>query len=231
MAQFPRLEVLNQIVQVGMMPVFYHSDAKVACEVAFACASGGLATFEFTNRGDSAIDVFKTMVQAGRDHARDLILGAGSIADEATAALFVAHGANFIVGPSFNPAVARFCNRRKIPYMPGCLTPTEIATAEESGVEIVKLFPCESVGSSKFVKALLGPSPWTRIMPTGLHDISQETLSEWFSAGIVAFGIGRELIKKEFLQARDFAAMTRRAEEILGWVRKARSHAEKSTAS
>jgi 2-dehydro-3-deoxyphosphogluconate aldolase / (4S)-4-hydroxy-2-oxoglutarate aldolase len=231
MAQFPRLEVLNRIVQIGMMPVFYHSDAQVACEVALACAAGGAATFEFTNRGDSAIDVFKTIVQAGRDRARNLIVGAGSITDEATAALFVAHGANFIVGPSFNPAVARFCNRRKIPYLPGCLTPTEIATAEESGVEIVKLFPCESVGGANFVKALLGPSPGTRIMPTGLSNINQETVSEWFAAGIVAFGIGRELIKKEFLDARDFPALTRRAEEILGWVRQARSRGEKSTTS
>jgi 2-dehydro-3-deoxyphosphogluconate aldolase/(4S)-4-hydroxy-2-oxoglutarate aldolase len=223
MSQFSRLEALNRIVEIGMMPVFYHSDAKTACEVALACADGGATAFEFTNRGDSAIDVFKIMVQAGRDRARDLILGAGSITDEATAALYVAHGANFIVGPSFNLDVARFCNRRKIPYMPGCLTPTEIATAEESGVEIVKLFPCESVGGPEFVKALLGPSPWSRIMPTGLNCISEETVSEWFSAGIVAFGIGRELIKKEFLQAQDYPAMALRAAEILGWVRKARS--------
>jgi 2-dehydro-3-deoxyphosphogluconate aldolase/(4S)-4-hydroxy-2-oxoglutarate aldolase len=222
MAQFLKLEILNRIAQIGMMPVFYHADANVACEVALACAAGGATTFEFTNRGDSAIDVFKTMVRVGRERARDLILGAGSITDEPTAALYVAHGANFIVGPSFNPAVARFCNRRKIPYMPGCLTPTEIATAEEAGVDIVKLFPCESVGGPNFVKALLGPSPWTRIMPTGLSVINETTLSEWFSAGIVSFGIGRELIKKEFLAAQDYPAMTRRTQEILEWVRRAK---------
>lgn len=222
MAQFLKLEVLNCIAQVGMMPVFYHADASVACEVALACAAGGATTFEFTNRGDSAIDVFKTMVRVGRERARELILGAGSITDEATAALYVAHGANFIVGPSFNPAIARFCNRRKIPYIPGCLTPTEIAAAEEAGADIVKLFPCESVGGASFVKALLGPSPWTRIMPTGISDLNQETLLEWFSAGIVAFGVGRELIKKEFLDTKNYPAMTARTQEILGWVRKAK---------
>ena len=222
MAQFLKLEVLNRIVDIGVIPVFYHADAGVACEVALACAAGGGTTFEFTNRGDGAIDVFKAIIRAGRERARDLIVGAGSITDEATAALYVAHGANFIVGPSFNPAVARFCNRRKIPYVPGCLTPTEIATAEEAGMDMVKIFPCESVGGAAFVEALLGPSPWTRMIPTGLRNINERTVSEWFSAGIVAFGIGRELIKKEFLDARDYPAITRRTEEILGWVSNAK---------
>lgn len=223
MAQFSRLDVLGRIIEIGMVPVFYHRDAKVACQVALACAAGGATVFEYTNRGDGAIDVFKTMIDTGREQSRDLILGAGSITDESTAALYVAHGANFIVGPSFNPAVARFCNRRKIAYMPGCLTPTEIATAEESGVEIVKVFPCESIGGADFVKAVLGPNPWTRIMPTGLTSINEESLSKWFAAGIVAFGVGHKLIKKEFLEQQDYGAITRRAKEILGWIGEARS--------
>ncbi|MDE3067457.1 MAG: bifunctional 4-hydroxy-2-oxoglutarate aldolase/2-dehydro-3-deoxy-phosphogluconate aldolase [Verrucomicrobiota bacterium] len=222
MARFSRLEVLNRIVATGLMPVFYHPDAETACQVATACAAGGATTFEFTNRGDEAPEVFRLLVQHCRKYAPTLILGAGTIFDEATAALFVAHGANFIVGPSFNPGVARFCNRRKIPYMPGCLTPTEIADAEEAGVEIVKVFPCESAGGPEFVKAILGPSPWTRIMPTGIHNLCQHSLMEWFNAGVTAVGVGGELMKTEFLEQRDYPAMTRHAEEMLGWVRAAR---------
>jgi 2-dehydro-3-deoxyphosphogluconate aldolase / (4S)-4-hydroxy-2-oxoglutarate aldolase len=222
MARFSRLEVLNRIVEVGLVPVFYHGDFEVASQVLAACAAGGVTVFEFTNRGDHAIDVFRELARRAQQQTPDLILGAGSIVDEATAALYVAHGANFIVGPLFNERVARFCNRRKIAYLPGCATATEIATAEEAGVEIVKLFPCELVGGPEFVKALLGPCPWTRIMVTGISQVTKAGLAEWFKAGIVAAGIGRELLKKEFLDQRDYAAITRRAAEIRQWIQEAR---------
>ncbi|HEY5911031.1 MAG TPA: bifunctional 4-hydroxy-2-oxoglutarate aldolase/2-dehydro-3-deoxy-phosphogluconate aldolase [Verrucomicrobiae bacterium] len=222
MARFPRLEVLNRIVEVGLVPVFYHGDLEVASQVLAACAAGGVTVFEFTNRGDHAIDVFQALERRVEQHTPGLILGAGSIADEATAALYVAHGANFIVGPSFNERVARFCNRRKVAYVPGCATATEIATAEEAGSEVVKLFPCELVGGPAFVKALLGPCPWTRIMATGISNVTQAGLAEWFKAGIVTAGIGRELLKKEFVEQRDYAAITRRAAEIRQWIQAAR---------
>ena len=222
MSRVLRLEVLNRLVDTGLVPVFYHSDPETACEVVKACAAGGATTFEFTNRGVEALTVFKAVAEHCQRHSPGVVLGAGSIVDEATAALFVAHGANFIVGPSFNPAVARFCNRRKVAYMPGCLTPTEIATAEEAGVEIVKLFPCESVGGPDFVRAILGPCPWTRIMPTGIRQINQEKIDLWFKAGVVAIGVGREMIKSEYLEQHDYDSIARRAEEMLGWVRAAR---------
>jgi 2-dehydro-3-deoxyphosphogluconate aldolase/(4S)-4-hydroxy-2-oxoglutarate aldolase len=222
MARFSRLEVLNRIVEVGLVPVFYHGDIAVAFQVVAACAAGGVTVFEFTNRGDHAIDVFQALERQAVQQAPSLVLGSGSIVDEATAALFVAQGANFIVGPSFNERVARFCNRRKIAYLPGCATATEIATAEEAGVEIVKLFPCETVGGPEFVRALLGPCPWTRIMPTGISEVTEAGLARWFKAGIVAAGIGRELLKKEFVEQREYAAITRRAVEIRQWVQAAR---------
>ena len=222
MARFSRLEVLNRIVEVGLMPVFYHDDPEVASPVAAACAAGGVTVFEFTNRGDHAIEVFRDLDRRVGRQEPGLVLGAGSIVDEATAALYVAHGANFIVGPSFNERVARFCNRRKIAYLPGCATATEIATAEEAGVEIVKLFPCDLLGGPEFVKALLGPCPWTRIMPTGIREVTKAGITAWFRAGIVAAGIGRQLLKKEWVEQRDYAAITRRADEIRQWAREAR---------
>ncbi len=222
MPRFSRLEVLNRIIEVGLVPVFYHGDFDFASKAVEACAAGGVTVFEFTNRGDHAIDVFRELARRIVQQTPGLVLGAGSIVDEATAALYVAHGANFIVGPSFNERVARFCNRRKIAYLPGCATATEIAAAEEAGVEIVKLFPCELVGGPEFVRALLGPCPWTRIMVTGISQVTRAGLAEWFKAGIVAAGIGRELLEKELLEQRDFPGITRRAAEILHWVREAR---------
>lgn len=222
MARFPRLEVLNRIAEVGLVPVFYHGDLETVTQAAAACAAGGLTVFEFTNRGDHAIDVFAALERRATQQTPGVILGAGSIADEATAALYVAHGANFIVCASFNERVARFCNRRKIAYLPGCATATEIATAEEAGVEIVKLFPCELVGGPEFVKAVLGPCPWTRIMVTGLREVSKPALANWFKSGIVAAGIGRELLKQEYIEQRDYAAITRRAAEIRQWIQEAR---------
>lgn len=222
MARFSRLEVLNRVISEGIVPVFYHSDAGVTAQTAAACAAAGISSFEFTNRGDGAIETFKSLIQTCRKQHPDVILGVGSIVDEATAALFVAQGANFVVGPSFNPAVALFCNRRKIPYFPGCATATEISEAESLGVEIVKLFPCEAAGGPGFVKALLGPCPWTRVMPTGMETVNPQTLGAWFKAGVSAVGLGRALVQKEALEAGDYPAITRRATEIVGWVKAAR---------
>jgi 2-dehydro-3-deoxyphosphogluconate aldolase/(4S)-4-hydroxy-2-oxoglutarate aldolase len=222
MARFSRLDVLNRILDEALIPIFYHGDAETACRVVAACAAARVTVFEFTNRGDHAIDVFKAVVRHCATQLPNVIVGAGSIADEATAALFVAHGANFIVGPSFSEAVARLCNRRKVAYLPGCATATEIAHAEECGVEIVKVFPCEAAGGPDFVKAILGPCPWTRVMVTGIADASKEGICAWLNAGACAFGLGRELIKKEFLDAKDDEAITRRTAEIRGWIHGAR---------
>lgn len=206
------------------MPIFSHGNAETVCRVADAVAAGGATVFEFTNRADYAIEVFKALSQHCQRHLPDVILGAGSIVDAETAAIFTAHGANFIVGPSLNERIARFCNRRKVAYLPGCQTATEIASAEEMGVEIVKLFPCEAAGGPSFVRAILGPSPWTRLLPTNLREVSPEGLAEWFEAGASGIGLGRELISQDLVEAGDFAAVTRRVQEVREWVRHARAN-------
>ena len=162
-----RLTVLTALESQGVVPVFYHPQPEVCLNVIRACARGGAPVVEFTNRGDFAHDLF---TEVAREFARtdpDIILGIGSIVDAPTAALFIASAARFIVSPALNPEVARLCNRRMIPYAPGCGSVTEISTAQELGCEIVKLFPGASVGGPDFVKAVLGPMPWTKIMPTG----------------------------------------------------------------
>src|SRR5688572_14925768 len=121
-----------------MVPLFYNSNAETSMQIAGALARGGAHALEFTNRGDFAAEVFSALVKDCAKANPELIIGVGSVEDAPTAALFIAHGANFVVGPSFDEDTARLCNRRKITYMPGCGTITEIARAEEWGVEIVK---------------------------------------------------------------------------------------------
>ncbi len=222
MARFSRLEVLNTVIRCGLVPVFYHPDVDVACRVARACSAGGCPVLEFTNRGDFAPEVFKELSRTLAKEAPNLILGAGSIVDEATAALYAACGANFVVGPLLNPAVARFCNRRKIPYMPGCGSATEITEAEELGAEIVKVFPGDSVGGPNFVQSILGPMPWTRIMPTGGVEASPESITTWFKAGVAAVGIGSNLIRKDILEQGSWDELSARTGQVLGWILEAR---------
>ena len=142
--------------------------------------------------------------------------------DAPTAALYIAYGANFVVGPVLNPEVARLCNRRKIAYSPGCGSASEIAEAEELGVEIVKVFPGSSVGGPVFVKSVLGPCPWTRMMPTGGVDATEESIHAWFSAGAACVGIGSKLVRKDLVAAGDFGRITQKAAQILAWIRDAR---------
>src|SRR5512143_1366012 len=120
MARFLRLDVLNAMVETGLIPVFYHPDLELTKKVVEACAAGGCRLFEFTNRGDFAPQVFSELSQHLAKTQSNVILGAGSIVDAPTAALYIASGANFIVGPNFSPELARLCNRRKIAYSPGC---------------------------------------------------------------------------------------------------------------
>jgi 2-dehydro-3-deoxyphosphogluconate aldolase/(4S)-4-hydroxy-2-oxoglutarate aldolase len=197
MARFDRLTVYNAMLADGMVPLFYHADTDTAVHMAAALARGGAHTLEFTHRGDFAIEVFSSLVKTLAREQPQMILGIGSIEDAATAALFIAHGANFVVAPNFNPDIARLCNRRKIPYLPGVGSVTEIATAEEHGVEIVKLFPAESVGGAAFVKGVLAPRPWTRIMPTGGVTTDEANLREWFAAGVACVGMGSQLLRAD----------------------------------
>ena len=133
-----------------------------------------------------------------------VIMGVGSICDAPTAGLYISYGAKFVVGPLTCVDVAKVCNRRGIPYSPGCGSATEIGDAQELGCEIIKVFPGASVGGPEFVKSILGPMPWTRIMPTGGVEPSEESLRKWFGAGIIACGVGSNLITKKMLDARDF---------------------------
>ena len=208
MARFRKLETLSTIKATGIVPVFFNSDIEIAKNVLKACFEGGIRAFEFTNRGDFAITIFRDLSMWAQKECPDMILGAGTILDAPTAALYIQMGANFIVSPSFNEEVARLCNRRGIPYTPGCGSVTEICNAQEMGCDLVKVFPAGSVGGPKFVKDVLGPLPWTMMMATGSVEPTEENLGAWKKSGVTAVGMGSKLFPKEAILAGDWQMIT-----------------------
>ena len=225
MARFLRLDVWNSFISSGLVPLFYHPDGEVAFGTAEAIAEGGCNILEFTNRGGAALPVFIELVKVLEKRYPQMIVGVGSVIDAPTAALYIAHGANFVVGPTLNPDVARLCNRRKIAYIPGCGTASEISTAEELGAEICKIFPGDTLGGPAFIKAILGPMPWARLMPSGGVEATQQNITAWFNAGAAAVGMGGNLVRKEWLSARDYASISRTTAEVMGWIKACRNPA------
>jgi len=222
MARFSRLKVLNTIIAGGLVPVFYNNDANIVIEIAKACVNGGLNVLEFTNRGDRAFKTFLELREYCDKEKKDLILGVGSIVDDCTAALYINSGANFIVGPVLNIEVAKLCNRRKVPYFPGCDTLTEISLAEEYGVEICKIFPAQEIGGHSFVKNILGPLPWSFLMPTGGVDPTKESLEKWFKSGVVCVAMGSKLITNDSIEKKDFESISRKISEVLKIIKEIR---------
>lgn len=218
MARFSKIEVIAQMKATGMVPVFYHADIEVAKKVMTACYEGGVRVFEFTNRGEFAHEIFAQLSKYSAVNCPDMILGAGSVVDAGTASLYLQLGANFIVGPLFNAEVARVCNRRLVPYVPGCGTVTEIGTAQEAGCDVCKIFPAGEVGGPAFVKNIKAPMPWSMLMVTGGVDPSADNISAWMKAGVTCVGMGSKLFPKEVIAAQEWQKITEKCKEVLAVV-------------
>jgi 2-dehydro-3-deoxyphosphogluconate aldolase/(4S)-4-hydroxy-2-oxoglutarate aldolase len=222
MAQFSKLQVLTAMEESGLIPVFYNKNFEVAVEIVSACIQGGARLVEFTNRGDYAYQVFGKLCRHFSEGDQNIILGAGSVVDPYTAALYINNGANFIVGPILNAEVAKICNRRQVPYSPGCSTASEISTANEIGCDIVKIFPGGLIGGPSFVKAVLAPCPWYKLMPTGGVKATEESLNAWFEAGVACVGMGSELILKDLVAAKDWRGIEANVRNALAIIKKAK---------
>lgn len=215
MAQYSRIAVAEQMKATGIVPVFYHADAQTCKDILKACYDGGARIFEFTNRGDFAHEVFAELVKYATKELPGMMLGVGSVIDAGTTALYLQLGANFIVSPLINAEMAKTCNRRKVAWMPGCGSVTEINYAEELGAEVVKIFPGSQVGGPSFVKAVKGPLPWSSIMPTGGVSPTEENLKQWFSAGVHCVGIGSKLFQKKEDGSFDLKKVEEKVQEAI----------------
>ncbi len=211
-----KLKTLEKITSAGVVAVVRAENEEQACRIADACAEGGIIAIEITFTVPGAVEVIETLTR--RDHDGEMLVGAGTVLDAETADKAIAAGARFVVSPCLRPEVARFCNDRQIPHMPGAGTVTEIVEAMESGAEIIKIFPGEILGP-KFVKAVKGPLPNASLMPTG--GVTLENVAEWIHAGCVAVGVGGSLTASA--KHGDFAAITAQAKQFVSKVREARA--------
>ena len=206
MARFDKLAVMAKIGETGMVPVFYHKDAEVAKMVIKACYDGGVRAFEFTNRGDFAHEVFAQCVKWAAHECPDMAIGVGSVVDAPTL---------------FNPDIAPVCNRRLVPYCPGCGTVSEVGKAQELGCDLCKVFPGDVYGPA-FVKGMRAPMPWSKIMVTGGVSPTEENLTAWFKAGVYCVGMGSKLFPKDRIEAADWQYITDKCRECLDIIAKAK---------
>jgi 2-dehydro-3-deoxyphosphogluconate aldolase/(4S)-4-hydroxy-2-oxoglutarate aldolase len=220
MARFKRVDVIIRILGAGIVPIFYHKDPDICRNVITSCFEGGIKVIEFTNRGDFAHELFSDLNKWAEKEFPGLVMGTGSVVEPATAAMYIQSGSCFIVSPVMNPEMGKICNRRKILWIPGCGTLSEISQAEELGAEIIKIFPGLSAGGPDFIRAVKGPCPWTSLMPTGGVEPTTENLREWFDAGASCAGIGSNLITREIIQKKDWKGLTARIAEAVKIVKK-----------
>ncbi len=214
MATFTRIETLQLLAQSRLVPLFYHPDPEVAFELAAACYRGGTRVLEFTNRADYAHEVFNVLCKRIHRELPGMALGVGSIQDTGTAALFIQLGADFVITPLLREDVIFTCNRRKVAVIPGVSTSTEIGRAEELGVEIVKIAPGEVLGPA-FLKAHLGPCPWTRSMISGGVSPDENSIKSWLDAGATCLGMGSKLFTKDIVAQKNYAALEEKVRAIV----------------
>lgn len=207
-------QLIRQISEQGLLPLFYHADAQVCTDVVRALYAAGIRVVEFTNRGPQALENLKQLHQLRLQELPDLIIGAGTITTADQANRFLDAGADFLVSPVFDNDVCDVAYLRKVLWIPGCMTPTEIHVAESAGCRFVKLFPGNVLGFG-FVSAIKELFPGMSFMPTGGVEVSRDNLKSWFDAGVCAVGLGSKLISKQLLDDKGFDTIERKTKEAL----------------
>lgn len=183
-------EIINRLIEAKIVAIIRTNHSEEAIKVASACYEGGIHALEITYSVPRADKVINKLREKFTD--TQLLVGAGTVLDAETAFNAYQAGARYIVAPNFNITTARICNRYQVPYIPGCMTVTEIINAMEAGVEIVKLFPASEFAPS-IIKAIHGPLPQALLMPTG--GINLNNAAEWYAAGSILLGVGGNLTK------------------------------------
>ncbi len=211
-----RNQQLQQVLDVGIVAVVRAPDPTHLVEVLRALAEGGATVAEVTLTVPHALDVIR---QARKELPANILLGAGTVLDPESARAAILAGAEFIVAPTLNLEVIRLCHRYDKLVVPGAFTPTEILAAWEAGADIVKVFPAENLGPA-FFKAMRGPLPQIRIMPTGGVDLS--TASEFLKAGACCLGVGSQMVEPKAVANRDFARLRDLARQYVSIVKQTR---------
>jgi 2-dehydro-3-deoxyphosphogluconate aldolase/(4S)-4-hydroxy-2-oxoglutarate aldolase len=193
--------VLNSILTQGMLPLFFYDDVEVSLQIIRMLYKAGIRVMEYTNRAKPALDNFKLLRKAVDKEMPDLYFGIGTIKNISEAEAFVDAGADFIVAPTINPEVSKVAHKHKLLWIPGCMTPTEIYSAQKNGAELIKIFPANAVGPG-FISSVKEIFPGLLFMPTGGIELNPENISAWFHAGVSAVGLGGKLISRDVLNNR-----------------------------
>jgi 2-dehydro-3-deoxyphosphogluconate aldolase/(4S)-4-hydroxy-2-oxoglutarate aldolase len=193
--------VLNAILIQGTLPLFFYEDAAVSLEITRTLYKAGIRVFEYTNRGAAALENFKILKKAQQEEMSDLQLGIGTIKSVAEAEAFISAGADFIVSPIVNPEVGKIAAQHNLLWIPGCMTPTEIYTAQQHQAALIKIFPANILGP-EFVSSIRDLFFGQLFIPTGGVDLNIDNISTWFKAGVCAVGMGSKLISKNVLEHR-----------------------------
>jgi 2-dehydro-3-deoxyphosphogluconate aldolase/(4S)-4-hydroxy-2-oxoglutarate aldolase len=213
-----REEVLQQIRKVALVPVLRATSAELAIKAAAAIEAGGVSLLEVTMTVPGAIDVIRAVIKSSQGR---VVVGAGTVLDPETARACIIAGARFVVSPALNLGTIEVCRRYSIAVIPGALTPTEIVTAWEAGADIVKVFPCGSLGGPKYLAALKGPLPQIELIPTG--GVSLSNAADFLAAGACALGVGSDLVDSSALAKGNLDVITENASKYAAVVQQARS--------
>ncbi len=199
-------EFIARTDQHKIVPVFYHADVDTAVAVVDAAYTGGVRTFEFVNRGENALAIFKQLM-GQLTRWPGLAIGIGTIYDLPTASKFIDAGATFVVSPCLVDTVAAHCSKHQIAYIPGIATIKEAFDAQSLGCGMIKIFPANVIGSA-FAKAVSSVLPTLAIMPTGGVEPTIEGLREWFNAKVNCVGMGSQLFDKDKINKKDYSGLS-----------------------
>lgn len=207
-------QVLAAILDQGMLPLFFHPSEEATIEITKTVYDAGVRVIEYTNRGKEALANFKALKREVIKSMPDLYLGIGTIKTTEEVELFIEAGADFIVCPTINPEVGQKAHEAGLLWAPGCMTPTEIALAQQYGAALIKIFPANILGTA-FVSSIKSLFQDQLFMPTGGVDLSKENISGWFKAGVCAVGMGSQLISKEIMDHKQYDLLKKNAENAL----------------
>jgi|SRR5579872_4005010 len=211
-----RSAIVHRLETLGVVAVIRLKDAGQVRAVVDALAAGGVRALEVTMTVPGAVDLIRELAPALPD---DVLLGAGTVTDPATAAAVIDAGAAFVVGPVFRREIIDACHARGVPAVPGCFSPTEILAAHEAGADIVKVFPATALGP-QFIKDVRAPLPQVKLMPTG--GVTIENAGDWIRAGAAAVGVGSALVDSGAVEGGRFYAITANARRLVAGVAAAR---------
>lgn len=210
-------KIIEQIEELGLVPVVRASSADEAMQAIDAIKAGGVNVLEITMTVPGAIKVIEKVADK---YGSEVLVGAGTVLDPETARACLLAGAQFVVSPALNLNTIALCQRYSAPVMPGVLTPTEVITAWSAGADFVKVFPAGSVGGASYIKNLKGPFPQIKIVPTG--GVSLKTAADFITAGASALGVGTDLVDVKAIREGNAQLVTDRAKQFIDIVREAR---------